>query len=90
MTLYEQILELFPLTSYEDERKSSGDMTFLKQTERRNLAGGGSTTVVLRENDGSFAVTNVPSGPPAPDMPAAEPFGDSQARIVADAILIIE
>ena len=55
-----------------------------------NLDGGGSTTVVLREADHTFSVHNVPSGPPTPTQPAVEPFGDTQARPVADAILIIE
>ena len=54
-----------------------------------NLDGGGSTTVVLRDEDGNFSVHNVPSGPPTPDQPAIEPYGDEQARPVADAILII-
>ena len=55
-----------------------------------NLDGGGSTTVVLQEDDGLFAVHNIPSGPPTPDQPAVEPYGDTQARPVADAILIIQ
>ncbi len=55
-----------------------------------NLDGGGSTTVVLREADHTFSVHNVPSGPPTPTQPAVEPFGDTQARPIADAILIIE
>ena len=61
-----------------------------------NLDGGGSTTVVLREEDGSFGVHNVPSGPPLPisyskyGLTHPEPCGDLQARAVADAVLIIE
>jgi len=55
-----------------------------------NLDGGGSTTVVLREKDGSYAIHNVPSGPPAPGLPAVEPHGGEQARPVSDAILIVE
>ena len=61
-----------------------------------NLDGGGSTTVVLREEDGSFGIHNVPSGPPLPisyskyGIKRPEPFGDEQARAVADTVLIIE
>ena len=52
------------------------------------LDGGGSTTVVLKEADGSFAVTNEPSGPPNPDWSAgAGPMAN--VRPVADAILIV-
>ena len=60
-----------------------------------NLDGGGSTTFVLREQDGDFRVQNIPSGPPLPisyqkyDLPTPIPLGDSQARGVADCILIV-
>lgn len=60
-----------------------------------NLDGGGSTTLVLREGDGDFAIKNVPSGPPLPisyekyDLPKPKPEGDSQARAVADCVLIV-
>ena len=40
MTRYEQILELFPLTSYEEDRKTNGHMTFIEETDRRSLAPG--------------------------------------------------
>lgn len=54
-----------------------------------SLDGGGSTTVVLGEEDGGFAVKNVPSGPPTPD--GSDPVDPSipNLRPVADAILII-
>ena len=61
-----------------------------------NLDGGGSTTVVLREEDGGFGIHNVPSGPPLPisyskyGLKRPEPRGAEQARAVADAVLIIE
>ena len=55
-----------------------------------NMDGGGSTAAVLREQDGSFRMLNVPSGPPTPTAPAVEPHGEEQARPVADALLIIE
>ena len=64
--------------------------------ELLNLDGGGSTTVVLREEDGTFCVRNVPSGPPLPisyskyGITLPEPCGEEQARAVADAVLIIE
>ena len=64
--------------------------------ELLNLDGGGSTTVVLREDDGSFKVRNVPSGPPLPisygkyGITLPEPRGEEQVRVVADAILIVE
>ena len=54
-----------------------------------NLDGGGSTTVVLPDEQGGFYVDNVPSGPPAADLPQVEPHGDTQARPVADAVLIV-
>ena len=63
--------------------------------ELLNLDGGGSTTFVLREQNGGLAVQNVPSGPPLPisyakyDLPSPVPCGDSQARGVADCILIV-
>ena len=63
--------------------------------ELLNLDGGGSTTFVLREHDGSFRVQNIPSGPPLPisyqkyGLPTPVPCGDSQARGVADCILIV-
>ena len=56
--------------------------------ELLNLDGGGSTCAVLRDENGGYFVDNVPSGPPTPDQPAQEPFLDTQARPVADAILI--
>jgi len=62
--------------------------------ELLNLDGGGSTTVVVKEN-GEHRVMNVPSGPQLP-IPYAryglkqdEPIADEQARPVADAVLII-
>lgn len=64
--------------------------------ELLNLDGGGSTNVVLRAEDGSFEVRNVPSGPPLPvsypkyGITLPEPRGEEQARAVADAVLIIE
>ena len=63
--------------------------------ELLNLDGGGSTTVVLREEDGVYRVQNVPSGPQFPvsyekyGLTRGEPEGTSQARSVADAVLII-
>ena len=63
--------------------------------ELLNLDGGGSTTFVLREEDGRFGVQNIPSGPPLPisyskyDLPTPKPCGDTQARGVSDCILII-
>jgi uncharacterized protein YigE (DUF2233 family) len=53
------------------------------------LDGGGSTTVVLREEDGSFAVTNEPSGPPSPEWVFAASGPMANMRPVADAILIL-
>lgn len=64
-------------------------------TELLNLDGGGSTTFVLRNDNDDLAVQNVPSGPPLPisyskyDLPTPKPSGDSQARAVADCILIV-
>ncbi len=80
---------------------SYGDMVdiFLQQgtalREILNLDGGGSTTVVLRDEDGTHRVENVPSGPPLPvsyarygiDLP--EPSGEAMARPVADTVLVI-
>ena len=63
--------------------------------ELLNLDGGGSTTFVLRESNGNLIVQNTPSGPPLPisyekyDLPTPKPLGDSQARGVADCILIV-
>ena len=57
-------------------------------TELLNLDGGGSTCAVLRDEKGGYYVDNVPSGPPTPDQPAQEPYLDTQARPVADAILV--
>jgi len=63
--------------------------------ELLNLDGGGSTTVVLRDEDGVHRVKNVPSGPPLPisyekyGIQRPEPHGSEQARSVADAILVI-
>ena len=60
-----------------------------------NLDGGGSTTFVLREQDNTFSVQNIPSGPPLPisyqkyDLPTPLPFKDTQARGVSDCLLII-
>ena len=53
------------------------------------LDGGGSTTVVLKEEDGSFAVANEPSGPPSPDCPPDISGPLANMRPVADAILIV-
>ncbi len=64
--------------------------------ELLNLDGGGSTTVVLRDEDGVHRVENVPSGPPLPisyskyGITRGEPRGEEQARAVADAVLILE
>ena len=63
--------------------------------ELLNLDGGGSTTLVLREENGEFKVENIPAGPPLPisyekyDLPTPKPLGDSQARGVGDCILIV-
>jgi exopolysaccharide biosynthesis protein len=62
--------------------------------ELLNLDGGGSTTVVLRE-DGEYRVKNIPSGSKYPfsgeryGYENQEPTGDELARGVADAILVI-
>ena len=40
MTLYEQILELFPLVSYEQNRKESGHVAPAEETDRRELTKG--------------------------------------------------
>ena len=59
-----------------------------------NLDGGGST-VVLKDEDGVHRVANIPSGPPLPvsyskyGITRGEPEGETQARAVADAVLII-
>ena len=37
MTLYEQILELFPLVSYEQNRKESGHVVPAEETDRRGM-----------------------------------------------------
>ena len=64
--------------------------------ELLNLDGGGSTTVVLRDEDGSHFVRNVPSGPPLPisyskyGIMRGEPRGEEQARAVVDTLLIVE
>ena len=61
-----------------------------------NLDGGGSTTVVLREANGEYAVKNNASGPPLPisyskyGVKRPQPCGEEQARAVADCLLIIE
>ncbi len=80
---------------------SFGDMVELytglgyEITELLNLDGGGSTTVVLREDDGTFGVKNIPGGPPLPidykkyDLPYPVPCGETQARAVADCVLIV-
>ena len=63
--------------------------------ELLNLDGGGSTAFAIREPNGSFAIQNIPSGPPLPisyskyGLPNPTPSGDSQARGVADCILIV-
>lgn len=54
------------------------------------MDGGGSTTVVLKEADGSFAVVNEPSGPPTPDGTPGVEGPQSKVRPVADAILILK
>ena len=67
-----------------------------KIKELLNLDGGGSTTVVLRDEDGKHFVRNVPSGPPLPisyskyGITRGEPQGEEQARAVVDTLLIIE
>ena len=71
MTLYEQILELFPLVSYEENRVKNGYVTF------------------IGEADGTFAVTNEPSGPPNPEWSGDETGPRANMRPVADAILIL-
>ena len=53
------------------------------------LDGGGSTTVVLKEEDGAFAVVNEPSGPPNPDWSGNGTGPMANMRPVADAILIL-
>lgn len=53
------------------------------------LDGGGSTTVVLKETDGSFAVVNEPSGPPNPEWSGNATGPMANMRPVADAILIL-
>lgn len=64
-------------------------------TELLNLDGGGSTTVVLKDEAGQFQVKNRPSGIALPcsqlryDIEKSEPQGDEYARAVADAVLII-
>lgn len=64
-------------------------------TELLNLDGGGSTTVVLKDEAGNFRVENVPSGTALPvnnvryDIEKKEPQGDEMVRAVADAVLII-
>lgn len=68
----------------------------LEITEVLNLDGGGSTTVVLRDEDGKHFVRNVPSGPPLPisyskyGITRGEPRGEEQARAVIDTLLIVE
>jgi len=80
---YGDLIDLFLGLEYEIE-------------ELLNLDGGGSTTLVLRNGEGNFWIPNVPSGPPLPldytkyDLPKPKPQGDSQARAVADCILLIE
>ena len=37
MTLYEQILELFPLVSYEQNRKENGHVVPAEETDRRGM-----------------------------------------------------
>jgi len=80
---YGDLIDLFTGLEYEIE-------------ELLNLDGGGSTTLVLRNEDGKFWIPNVPSGPPLPldyvkyDLPKPEPRGASQARAVADCILLVE
>ena len=54
------------------------------------LDGGGSTTGVLKEEDGSFAVTNEPSGPPSPDWGSMGSGPAANMRPVADAILVVK
>lgn len=70
MTLYEEILQMYQLVSYQDNRRKNGH-------------------VVLREEDGSFAVTNEPSGPPSPEWVFAASGPMANMRPVADAILIL-
>lgn len=61
-----------------------------------NLDGGGSTTVVLTDEEGKPYIKNVPSGPPIPisytkyDLFKPEPEGELMARAVADCLLLIE
>ena len=63
--------------------------------ELLNLDGGGSTTFVLRNAENDLTVQNVPSGPPLPisyakyDLPTPKPNGASQARAVADCLLVV-
>lgn len=61
-----------------------------------NLDGGGSTTVVIRNEDDTLSVRNIPSGPPLPVsyskycVEKPEPRGEEQARGVADCLMVIE
>jgi hypothetical protein len=61
-----------------------------------NLDGGGSTTVVLMDDEGKPYIKNVPSGPPIPlsyakyDLFKPEPEGELMARAVSDCLLVIE
>ena len=109
MTLDERILRTCPLVSYEENRNEEGHIILLEETENLelytglgyeiaellNLDGGGSTTVVLREDDGSFGVKNIPGGPPLPiayekyDLPYPVSNGETQARAVTDCLLIV-
>ena len=80
---------------------SYGDMIEIVQglgypiKELLNLDGGGSTTMVTRDAEGAHRVRNVPSGPAFPlnyqryGMVRPEPYGDTQVRGVADAVLVI-
>ena len=80
---YGDLIDLFTGLEYEIE-------------ELLNLDGGGSSTLVLRNEEGDFWIPNVPSGPPLPldytkyDLPKPKPWKDSQARAVADCILLVE
>lgn len=81
---YADTIEIYTTLGYEIE-------------ELLNLDGGGSTTVVLRdEEQGKHFVRNVPSGPPLPisyskyGITRPEPCGEEQARAVIDTLLIIE
>ena len=79
MTLYEQILELFPLVSYEQNRKESGHVVPAEETDRRELTEGVTYRKCrYRLGDGKDVWVYLTEVAPA-----------ANARAVADAILIL-